>query len=174
MKLFGFKKKKEIRQESVQEVRYLPETEAMIAELEMTFWYKPNVNTTNKYSFINGNLKESYVKSYAQFDDDKKIFSLQISKDNENWVDTEPFVRVEGKCFGVGDCENGLLNFPMTLRHAMMLANIYAGAKTEDYNYWRVGIKQDWGFIPCFSGKLRTPVFDTQGEMSASVICHLE
>lgn len=174
MKLFRFKKKKEIRQEFIQEVRHHPKTEAMIAELEMTFWYKPNVNTTKKYSFINGDLKESCVNTYSQFDDDKKIFSLLISKDNENWIDTEPFVRVEGKCFGVGDSKGGMDIFPMTLRHAMMLANIYASAKTEDYNYWRVGIKQDWGFIPCFSGKLKTPVFDTEGEMSASVICHLE
>lgn len=110
------------------------------------------------YGIADKKVKSEFVTTYLPFDNKKKTFSVQCSKDGENFVNIEPCAVVNGHKYYVGaDC----MNFPLTLSSCVMLAHLIAKSNAisingnTDFKYWRIGI--DWecvGFDTWFSGDI--------------------
>lgn len=148
------------------------DTARLKAELDFTVEYKPNVNVTERYGIADMKLKESYHSHMCQFDQEKKIFEVQCSKDGENFEDIEPCAYHNGKrlCLGQRTDYMSQMKFPMTMASAVMLANMIARCNAiglngnTDYKYWRIGIIWEGrDFNTWFSGDINgIALFDSE------------
>lgn len=137
------------------EDRHRPETYAMMAELDNTVKIYDAKGGYKSYGIADKKLKSALVMKNTPFDRDKKVFSVQCSKDGENFINTIWGYKNEHR---YGIAEN--LKFPITLNDAFKLANIIAATNAiaengdTDFKCWRIGIGREAGFATWFSGEI--------------------
>ena len=168
-----FKKKKEldnIRRHKI---------DAMRAELDCTVKIYTACGGYKKYGIADKKLKSEVISCQLPFDNETKIFTIQCSKDGENFVTVEPYAVRNGKRMYVdSDIE---ATFPFTLNKCVNLVDImaYMNATTNDgesdFKYWRIGIDWEVGFVTWFSGNMGETVINRNDmSMTANFISHLE
>ena len=158
--------------------QYRPETYAMMAELDNTVKIYDAKGGYKSYGIADKKLKSALVVQNTPFDREKKVFTVQCSRDGEDFVNTEWGYK-NGHRYGIA--EN--LKFPITLNDAFKLANIIAATNAiaengdTNFKYWRIGIDWETGFATWFSGDING-YFILDPETSApkwdKIISHIE
>lgn len=101
--------------------QHRPETYAIMAELDNTVKIYDAKGGYKSYGIADKKLKSALVVQNTPFDRLKKVFTVQCSRDGEDFVNTEWGYKNEHR---YGIAEN--LKFPITLNDAFKLANIIA------------------------------------------------
>lgn len=153
------------------------DTARLKAELDFTVEYKPNVNLTERYGIADMELKESFHSHMCQFDQEKKVFEVQCSKDGENFENIEPCAYDNGNRLFIGQWP--VSQFPITMASAVTLVNFIARTNAiglngnTDYKYWRIGVKWKGCFSTWFSGDIDgQPLFDSEWNDLGRMIKH--
>lgn len=167
-----FRKKERPKEE------HRPETYAIMAESDNTVKIYDANGGYKSYGIADKELKSALFTQQTPFDRDKKVFTVQCSKDNHNFVNTEFGYKNERR---YGIAEN--LKFPITLNGAFKLANIIAATNAiaengdTDFKYWRIGIDWEIGFATWFSGEIDGYFIldpETSGPKWDRIISHIE
>ena len=166
------KKKKEfdnIRKHKIDELR---------AELECTVKIYTAGGGYKEYGITDKKCKTQFLAARLPFDNEKKIFEIQCSKDGENFVKVNPWAK--GKSGNVL-VVNKNPKFPTTLTECVNLVDLIARTNAEsvdggtDFKYWRIGIDWKSGFATWFSGDIGSPVVNrNEYTVTDNFISHLE
>ena len=166
-----FTEKKEldnIRRHKIDEMR---------AELECTVKIYTAGGGYKEYGITDKKCKTQFLAARLPFDNEKKIFEIQCSKDGENFVKVNPWATGKnGKVLVV----NKNPKFPTTLAECVNLVDFIARSNAEsidgdtDFKYWRIGIDWKSGFATWFSGDIGSPVVNrNEYTVTDNFISHL-
>lgn len=168
-----FKKKREL--DAIRNTKI----DSMCSEFENTVKIYDNFGGYKEYGIVDKKLKFKFVSGQLPFDTKKKVFTIQCSKDGENFVTVEPYAMFDGKRMYVDAKTDG--SFPFTLNKCVHLVDLIArtNAITDDgdtdFKYWRIGIDWESGFATWFSGDIGSPVVNrNEYTVTDNFISHLD
>lgn len=125
--------------------------------------YKP-YGGYKAYGLLDKKVKEEVIVSNLPFDNEKRVFEIQCSKDGENFVSVKPWGFRNEQRLLIGKDKT---SFPMTLNDCVNLVDIISRSNAESSNgdtsfkYWRIGVKWEMAdFNTWFSGDIGSPVIN--------------
>lgn len=130
------------------------------------------------YGLLDKKVKEKVVVKKLPFDDEKRVFEVQCSKDGEKFVSVEPWATFNGGKIMMGKDKT---SFPLTLNDCVILADFIARGNAETSNhdtgfkYWRIGIAWEKAeFCTWFSGDIGNPIIKRDMTMTDNFIPHFK